>query len=239
MLTPDKHVTIGKLAKQFLYINFSHVPKMLSSLYQGVRDVSVVRRLTFAANFLPKSMPNYWKTVASFNVHHQQARNNLTTEQVQLFVENLKVIDPETFTNDQDLVREIADMPRCGTDIPQGIILISPNETCSLCGSKLKIRADRPSAVTVYDDGLGTMLATHFTKYCRKLGCSYQQYYGFSTRGDSREVVYDSDWHSLPYLMSSRETAFAVSMLKRLDSEVLIGQISFKQRVDIYNNIHW
>lgn len=215
------------------------LPKMLSTLYQKIKDVSVFRRLSFAANFLPRSMPNYWETVASFSVAHRQSRNNLTSEQVQVLTENLEMIDKEAFSTDQDLIKEIVEMPRCGTDVPQGIILISPRENCSICGSKLKIRADRSSTVTVYDDCLGTLLATHFTKYCRKLGCSYQQHYGFSTRGDSSEALYDSDWPSLRYFMSSRETAFAVDMLRRLDSEILIGQISYKQRSDLYNYIHW
>lgn len=52
-------------------------------------------------------------------------------------------------------------------------------------------------------------------------------------------MTYDWDWQSLPYFMSSRETAFAIEMLQRLDSEILIGQISYKQRADIYNDIHW
>ena len=69
---------------------------MLSTLSQNVRDVSVVRRLSFAATFLPKSMPNYWESVASFSVAHRQLRNNLTTEQVKVLVENLEEIDSGT-----------------------------------------------------------------------------------------------------------------------------------------------
>ena len=213
--TPENHVTLGK-CETLLHL---HRPclkllKMLSTLYQKVKDVSVVRRLSFAANFLPRGMPNYWETVASFSVAHRQSRNNLTSEQVQVLSENLELIDKEAFATDQDLIKEIVEMPLCGTAVPQGIILISSRENCSICGSKLKIRADRPSTVTVYDDCLGTLLATHFTKYCRKLGCSYQQHYGFSTRGDSSEALYDSDWHSLRYFMSSHETAFAIDMLR-------------------------
>lgn len=237
---PDKHVTLKCVKfEQFECTEERLQPKMLSTLSQKVRDVSVVRRLSFAATFLPKSMPNYWESVANFSVAHRQSRNNLTTQQVKVLVENLEEIDGGTFASDDVLIREIVDMPRCGTDIPQGIILISSKHSCSICGSNLNIRTDRPSNVIIYDDHLGTIRATHFTKYCRKLRCSYQQHYGFSTRGDSSEVTYDPDWETLPYFMSSRETAFSVSMLHRLDSEILIGQISYKQRADIYNNIHW
>ena len=31
--------------------------------------------------------------------------------------------------------------------------------------------------------------------------------------------------------LSSREIAFAVDMLRRLDSEILIGQVSYKQKI--------
>ncbi len=38
--------------------------------------------------------------------------------------------------------------------------------------------------------------------------------------------------------MSTRETAFTMDMLQRFEREILIGQISFKQRADLYNDIH-
>ncbi len=51
-------------------------------------------------------------------------------------------------------------------------------------------------------------------------------------------MTYDEDWSSLPYFMSTCETAFSVELLRRLDKEILIGQISYKQRADIYNDVH-
>lgn len=208
---------------------------MLSALFQKVRDVSVVRRLSFATS---NSMPNYWQIVADFSLLHKPARNDLTSEEVRVLVENLEVMDAEAFATEHDLVREIIGMSWPGRDAPLGIVLISDKENCSICGSMLKIRTDRASVVTIYDDSLGTVPATHFTKYCRKTGCSFQQHYNFSTQGDSSEVIYDLHWQSLPYFMSSLETAFAIDMLQRLDTEILFGQISYKQRADIYNNIH-
>lgn len=209
---------------------------MLSSLLQKVSDVSVIKRLSFAASFYPPSMPHYWETVADFGT--SKSRHTLTAEEAQIFVENLEVIDSEAFLSDKGLCKEIISMSRPGSDVPLGIVLVSSKENCEICGSKLYLRADRASIVTIYDDHRGTTPATHFTKYCRKKGCSSQQHYGFSTRGESKEVTYDSDWLSLPFFMSSRETAFAIDILQRLDSEILIGQISYKQRADIYNAIH-
>jgi hypothetical protein len=38
--------------------------------------------------------------------------------------------------------------------------------------------------------------------------------------------------------MSTRETAFEMALLHQLDAEVLIGQLSYKQRSEIYNVKH-
>ena len=38
--------------------------------------------------------------------------------------------------------------------------------------------------------------------------------------------------------MSTRETAVEMSFLRQLDAEILIGQLSYKQRAEIYNYKH-
>ena len=56
-----------------------------------------------------------------------------------------------------------------------------------------------------------------------------------------KEGVYiflNSDWHTLPYFVTSCETAFAMEFLRQLDMEILIGQLSFKQRAEIFNSVH-
>ena len=87
--------------------------------------------------------------------------------------------------------------------------------------------------MTLYTDTLGTVSATHFHKYCSKgcKGCKLIQFYGYYKCGDG----YNDNWKSLPYLVSSQETGFEMCMLERFDSELLIGQISYKQKADIYN----
>ena len=40
---------------------------------------------------------------------------------------------------------------------------------------------------------------------------------------------------SLPYFLSTRETAVEMSLLQQLDAETLIGQLSYKQRAELYN----
>ena len=55
---------------------------MLKSLQDKIRDVSAVRRLAFAAGFLPSSMPAYSTYVAEFSVTHRPSRNYMTTAAV-------------------------------------------------------------------------------------------------------------------------------------------------------------
>ena len=140
--------------------------------------------------------------------------------------------------SDSELIREAVRLKRMGSDDPIGIVMISSRVVCMKCGLRLYVRQDRSSKVVLYDDTLGTILSTHYTKYCRKKGCSFQQHYGYSTVGHADEMTYDSDWFSLPYFMCTRETAISMDMLYRLDKEILIGQVSYKQRSDIYNEIH-
>lgn len=85
-------------------------------------------------------------------------------------------------------------MKQQGSDVPLGVVLISNKDNCRVCGSKLYTRRDRTSKVTIYDDRIGTVPATHFIKYCRKRGCSFQQYYGQYSQGNMSDVHYDCDW---------------------------------------------
>ena len=42
----------------------------------------------------------------------------------------------------------------------------------------------------------------------------------------------------MPYFVSSRETGFEMSLLEKFDAELLLGQVSYNQRADIYNYYH-
>ena len=99
------------------------------------------------------------------------------------------------------------------------------------------LRLDRSASAVIYDNIMGSLPATHYTKYCRKPGCSFQQHYGYSSSG-SNNFVYDENALDLPYFMCSRETGFSMKLLKRFDSECLLGQISYKQSTEIYNDYH-
>ena len=70
--------------------------------------------------------------------------------------------------------------------------------------------------------------------------CSFTQYYGYYTKGGLQACheIYNEDWESLPYFVSTKETAFSMDLLKRLDAEIVIGHLSYTQRADIYNHVH-
>jgi len=127
---------------------------------------------------------------------------------------------------------------------PLGIVLISKKKICQNCGGKLLVRGDRPSFPVVYNEDIGTVPGTHFRKYCenQSKGCHFVQHYGFYTTDeedtDDIDVVYNDDYLKLPFFMSTNKTAFQIKMLQRFTAEILVGQLSYKQKTDTYNLFH-
>lgn len=150
---------------------------------------------------------------------------------MKIAVENLKIINEKAFATDEQLSRDIHALHNTPSNPhPLGIIHVS-SRSYILCGGKLLIRNDRGSHVMVYTEQFGTVVGTHYHKFCQKFrnGCSYRQYYGQSL------VYYDVDWMDHQYFVSTSETAIEMSMLKKFDAELLLGQISYSQKAEIYN----
>ena len=146
--------------------------------------------------------------------------------------------EPLADINDNELFSEFIEHTKDSKSRQLGKVLLSPNNQCKLCGASLLVKADRPSHVTLYTDTHGTLPGTHFRKICKNFrkGCGFVQHYGhFSTGGN--EIIFD-DWMSLDYFISTRETGFEMEMLKQFDGEILLAQVSYKQRCDIYNYKH-
>ncbi len=199
-------------------------------------DLTILRRILFASIYLPKEFPDYWTLVTDFATAGSSGDKKVSPEAVKTAVENLQLLSPPAFASDQELVTELhAFSPK--EQHPLGIILISPRQECPLCGGKLLTRKDRPSRVTVYTESFGTLAARHYHKYCQSYssGCNYRQYYGYHSEGSQSVQFYDDDWATVKYFVSSSETAFEMSLLTKFDAEVLIGQISYNQKADIYN----
>jgi len=209
---------------------------MLKSCLDFTCQVSVVKRLILASALLPPETPKLWEIVTSFATRSTQT--NLTPDKARVFIENLRYIEPESFSLDRDLIQELHSLVGESNKV-LGVILLSPNQICITCGSSLLVKADRPSQVTVYSDSEGTIFGTHYRKFCKRFrsGCKFVQHYGYYSVGES-SIHYNEDWEQHKYFLSTRETAFEMALLKQLDIEILIGQLSYKQRSDIYNIKH-
>ena len=211
---------------------------MLQAISKYIQDVSILRRLLFAVAHLPSSFPNLWEVAVEFATEGKGSQDKLTAEQAKMLMENIQELDALAFRTDHQLLHELLNT---GGRLkkPLGVILISNNDKCTQCGSRLQLRKDRPASVVVYDEHLGTVPGSHYHKTCSNRLCGATQFYGYTTSGaDSNQVHFNSNWESLPYLVSSRESVFSIKLLRQFDSEILIGQMSFKQCAEAYNYLH-
>lgn len=202
-------------------------------------DISVLRRLSFAAVTLPRDTPKYWDLVVSFGFLKSSGFAIPSSDKVKVLLENVKYLDEDAFDKDNHLLRELIQHEGFqGKSL--GVVLISSNNKCRYCGGNLLVRADRPSFPVVYSDDFGTVSGTHFRKYCQNnwKGCQFSQHYGFHTNGNESESVYDDDYSQLPYFVSSHMTVIQTKLMCHLTAEMLLGQISYRQRSDIYNYVH-
>ena len=211
---------------------------LLGEVSKIIPDASVLRRLLFAVSVLPNDTPDYWSIIAKFAVKKSSTHAVLLPEQARLTAENIVFLDKEVLSTDTELFRELAMMPFKSSEAV-GVMLISKREFCVECGGRLLLRRDRPSRIVLYTDSYGTLPSYHYRKYCanNKKGCHIVQHYGFYTDG-ATEMTFDSDWEDLQYFVSTQETAFELKMLVKFDAELLVGQISYKQRAEIYNITH-
>ena len=91
--------------------------------------------------------------------------------------------------------------------------------------------------VTSHTESYGTVVGTHYHKFCQhfRKGCGFRQYYGYSSEGSQSITFHDPDWEKHDYFVSSSETAFELCMLRKFDAELLLGQMSYSQKAEIYN----
>ena len=207
---------------------------MLAAVSKQVKDVSVLRRLLFALSQLSNDLPDVWKLAMEFATKDKEG-SIMDSERTRLMLKNLEEIDISAYSDDRSLFFELLATP---SSKPLGVTLLPSVTVCFLCGSNLQLRRDRPASVILYDDSIGTMPGSHFHKICKNRHCGYTQYYGYYTLKESTQTFYSEDWVSLSYFVASRETAFSKASMQRFETEILLGQLSFKQCAEIYNQIH-
>lgn len=212
--------------------------KLLEELGDYLESPSVLRKILFATVNLPSDLPEYWKIVRHFGTCEADDKS-VTPTKVQALVENLQYLDKDVFLSDKNLMELL--MKEQGRDgKPIGIALISSHTQCQSCGGDLTVKADRPSHPTLYSDSFGTVTAVHYRKICKNMRrglCNTIQYYGYCSK-ETGALIYDVNWREMPYFISSRETAFEMSMLIELDADILIGLMSYKQRADIHIQLY-
>ena len=161
---------------------------MLQSFSKHLSEVSVLRRLIFAVVHLPSDLPNLWGVAVEFATREYGCRDSLSAQQAKVLNENMRDLDAAAFATDRRLLQDLMEF-QAPRSKPLGLILISSNEKCLVCESKLQLRKDRPSPVVVYDVVMGPLPGSHYHKYCTNRSCGFVQYYGYYTVGVMFSII--------------------------------------------------
>ena len=70
-----------------------------------IKDVSVLRRMLFAASYLPQDVPHYWEIVASSCVN---SSISLSADRVKLLMDNLQLLSRQAFATDAELTQSMS-----------------------------------------------------------------------------------------------------------------------------------
>ena len=164
--------TCVKLASSHLNSRWALPINSLDGFMRNVSNISVLRRMLFAASYLPTDMPKYWEAIKDFS------KVEWSICELKTAVENLRSLHGAALATDEQLMDEV----HAGSI---GVVLVSAKQNCGNCGAKLNARADRPRKLVLYTQSSGTLLATHYRKVCSRArsGCSFVQHYGYSTNG--------------------------------------------------------
>ena len=111
-------------------------------------------------------------------------------------------------------------------------IIVSKLTHCRECNSKLQIKQRNPKLITLYNSSEGTEHAEKYTKFCRI--CSIYEHAGYYSKDDKR-IIDMANYHRYEIILSTDETAFSKKMLETYQWELVIGQISFLTKANIYN----
>ena len=208
---------------------------MLEALAKQLKDVWVLRRLLFAVSTLPCDLPNFWDIAVEFATKGH-LKENIDAKTARALMENVETFDKTAFSKDEALLGELVSWTPRMFSKPLGIILISPKDKCVICGHPLVVRKDRHSSITVYHMTMGPLPGMHFYKICSNNKCSVVQHYGYYTLNEL--VHFDTDWASHEFFISSSLSAFSMLLIKQVDSQILIGQLSYLQIAELFKHMH-
>ena len=129
-----------------------------------IKDISALRRMLFAATYLSDDLPNYWQMLVEFGTLKKDSES-IKIDDTKILFQNMKELDNYAFAKDEELFSEFMYLE--GNKGPLGVVLISSNDTCGNCRSKLLLRKDRLARIIVYHDNYGSLPGTHYHKYCK------------------------------------------------------------------------
>ena len=81
--------------------------KMLGILAKYIQDVSVLRRLLFAAVFLSPELPMFWGVVVEFATSGSVSKSSITPELAKTLIENIQAFSAAAFETDHALQKEL------------------------------------------------------------------------------------------------------------------------------------
>lgn len=217
---------------------------MLGELLKDFSDFGVVRRGLFFANAVPKVFPNFVEQLSKFAARSQKRKRAVDRdtldldngEDIKILASNLTTLFPDARKTEFDLWRELHEQSLEEDGHALGAVLISRKTNCQVCKKLLHVKSSRISEVVVYDEVKGTFLASKISKICLNKDCQCTQHYGYYTVGDDK--FYDEDWYDNEYFLSTSRTAFSIDLLRKLEIEIVISKMSFKEKAEIYNAVN-
>ena len=113
--------------------------------------------------------------------------------------------------------------------------VVTKKPSCDKCSCELVHSRDEPAEITVYTRDR-TKFAQHFYKECPNRWCRKTFFYDYSLKKERK--VYDTLNSTTKYLVTSRETAFAVDLCYETTLHILHNNATFQGLADVYNHFH-
>lgn len=114
--------------------------------------------------------------------------------------------------------------------LPMATILITQRENCRKCSRPLQIDKNN-HPVIVYHASRGTYMGSRFLKQCRQ--CQINEHYGYWTIQGQK--FYDASTLQLPFLLSTEDTAFDMTLLHECSNLLVVGAVPFSTFSSAYN----
>ena len=80
----------------------------MEAIATQVKDVTMLKRLMFATDYLPKDIPSYWEVIARFGCSGGDV--TLSPESARVAMETVQFFDENAFFKEIELMRELIEM---------------------------------------------------------------------------------------------------------------------------------